>query len=313
MRTTFKATGTTWVIDIFDSLLSESSEQELISKIQDRIETFEKIYSRFRPDSIVFLMSQKAGEYIFPEDAEPMFRLYQEMYEISGGLVTPLIGQVLSEAGYDSTYSLTAKENISKAKKMPEVLDIKYSDSTTIVSITEPVMLDFGAFGKGYIIDIVASIIRQNGIKKYTVDAGGDIAHHDEIDSMPIRVGLENPDDFKQVIGVANVKNQSICGSSGNRRKWGKYHHIINPETVESPEHIKALWVVAESTLLGDAMTTALFFIEPEKLLKKYSFEYAIVFSDGSFRISDGFPGSMITVYEFIQEVDRDEEYTPDN
>jgi thiamine biosynthesis lipoprotein len=297
LSATFTATGTTWNIDCTDSI-SENEWNLIIVAVRERIETFEKTYSRFRPDSLISEMSKKAGKYRLPDDAESMLSLYREMFELTDGLVTPLIGQVLVDAGYDPEYTLHAKENIPSAKKWQEVLDYKHP----ILTLKQPAQLDFGAFGKGYIIDIVTELLKQRGLKKYTVDAGGDIAYRNESDSpnahraQPLRVGLENPDDFKQIIGVAEISNQSICGSSGNRRSWGKYHHIINPNTVESPRHIKSLWVVADSTLLADALSTALFFTTPEKMLQKYKFEYVIVYADGTAKASSGFPGSLFSI-----------------
>jgi len=74
----------------------------------------------------------------------------------------------------------------------------------------------------------------------------------------------------------------------------GKYHHIINPVTAESPRHILALWTVAETTLLADALSTALFFVEPD-VLHKYSFDYAILYADKTTRVSPSFPGYFFT------------------
>lgn len=231
-------------------------------------------------------MSRKAGEYRLPDDALPMLSLYRELYDISGGLVTPLVGQTLSDAGYDAAYTLRPRADIARAKPWEDVIEYEHP----MIRIKEPVLLDFGALGKGYLVDIVAEVIRGFGIQNYSVDAGGDIAYRG---AAPLRVGLENPTDTKQVIGVGELKGgKCICGSAGNRRAWDRFHHIINPQTAESPKHILALWIVADTTLLADALSTALFFVGPEKLAK-YDFEYAVVFADRSAVRSHNFPGDF--------------------
>lgn len=280
----FGAIGTSWKIDSPDHI-EKDAETKLLEAIRARIDIFDKDYSRFRKDSLVTEISQKAGEYTLPDDALPMMSLYKEMYDVTGGLVTPLVGQVISDAGYDASYSLKPKKEIAKAPKWEDALEYAHP----ILKVKEPALLDFGALGKGYLIDIVSEILRDHGIQNYTVDAGGDIAYKNAKKEL-LKIGLENPEDFKQAVGVAEIHNQSICGSSGNRRAWDKYHHIINPKTVESPRHILALWTVAKTTLLADALSTALFFIEPEKLLGSYSFEYAILYADHSGKTSPGFP-----------------------
>ena len=105
------------------------------------------------------------------------------------------------------------------------------------------------------------------------VNAGGDI----RTKGRTLRVGLENPADTTQAIGVAEISNISICGSAGNRRAWDKYTHIINPKTAKSPTETLAVWVVAESTILADGLTTALFFTEPNLLKDKFNFEFFLL------------------------------------
>ncbi len=278
----FEAIGTHWQIDILQDI-PEDVRLELQQAIHTRIEQFDKDYSRFRADSLVTTMSRQTGEYLLPPDAKAMIDLYRDLYEISGGMFTPLIGNVLEDAGYDPQYSLEAKP-LTKPPSWDEALVHAFPKLT----ILKPVMLDFGAAGKGYLIDIVAGVIKQAGIASYCVDAGGDIAYH-HVHGTPIRVGLEHPGDTSRVIGVVELANRSIAGSAGNRRAWGEFHHIIDPKTLASPRHISAVWTMAETTLLADAMSTALFFMPVESLKKRYTFEYLIMNADGSVQASPGF------------------------
>ncbi len=282
----FPGIGTSWKIDLWDA--TEETSEKISDLIKKRIEEFDKTYSRFRDDSLVTEISKVSGAYKLPDDASLMMYLYKKLYEITEGKVTPLIGDVLSEAGYDAKYSLKPKENISPAKKWEDVLEYNHP----ILKVKKPIILDFGAVGKGYLVDILAALIQESGIQNFTVNAGGDIAHKNEI-GQKLKVGLEDPDDSKKVLGVAEILNQSICGSAINRRAWGKYHHIIDPKTLQSPDHILALWVVADTTAVSDGLSTALFFTEPEKLLKEFDFEYAIVYKDRTAFMSKKFPGNF--------------------
>ena len=283
----FKAIGTSWHIDIPRELSSEE-EASLLSRIMERIELFDKAYSRFRADSLVTEMSQKAGTYKLPEDADPMMKIYRELYLRTDGLVTPLIGNLISDAGYDPEYSLVQKKPLEAPPKWNDA--IEYDPPNLIVK--KPVMLDFGAAGKGYLIDIVGGVLEKNGISEYCIDAGGDILHKGE---GKIRIGLENPQNLKEVIGVMNLANGSIAGSSGARRAWGDYTHIINPKTLASPRDILASWAVAETALVADALATCLFFVAPETLSSAYDFEWAVVRGDRSLQVSDGFPGEFFS------------------
>ena len=285
----FEAIGTAWKIVINDDLPAIEAAR-LLAEIRERIHAFDTHYSRFRDDSLVMQMSREAGIYTLPSDAEPLFDLYKEVYELTGGLVTPLIGQLLSDAGYDASYSLTPQLRLIAPPRWEDALRYEFPK----LQILTPVLLDLGAAGKGYLVDIVSDIIREAGVSSFVVNAGGDICAYDEA-GTGIRVALEHPDDPAQAIGVATIANSSICGSSGNRRRWGEYHHIMNPETLSSPSHIRALWVVADSTLLADALATCLFFTNPSILNERYRYEYLILNDDYAVEKSNGFPAELFT------------------
>lgn len=282
----FEAIGTTWSIDIYEPIAEAA---ELRRAIHTRIEEFDRAYSRFREDSLVTQMSKRAGNYKLPPDAKPLMDLYEHMYEITGGEVTPLIGQTLADAGYDAAYSLRPGR-IQPPPAWEDALDYRFPE----LVVKQPVLLDFGAAGKGYLVDLVTALVEKWGIESFCVDAGGDMAYR-RASGRPITVGLEHPDDPSQVIGTVKLCNQSLCGSAGNRRAWGDYHHILSPTSLASPTHVKAVWVIADLTLLADAMTTCLFFVPAEKLRSHYNFEYALVRSDSTHEASGNLPGAFFT------------------
>ena len=113
-----------------------------------------------------------------------------------------------------------------------------------------------------------------------------------DADRKVLRVGLEDPNDASKVVGVAHLVDQSICGSSGNRRAWADFHHIIDPFSLASPRHVLAVWTVAATTMLADAMSTCLFFVPPERL-REFAFDYVIIHADRTVSRSPGFPGEV--------------------
>lgn len=282
----FEAIGTGWSIDVLDHL-SEENKQSLLGKIRERIELFDKTYSRFRKDSLVVEMSKKSGAYNLPPDALPLLALYKQLYHITDGAVTPLIGDVLSDAGYDASYSLQPRP-LHHPNQWEDVLDYTYPKLT----MKKPAILDFGAAGKGYLTDIIGELLSKNDIHNYCIDASGDFLYKSS-EKKPLRIGLEHPENPKQVIGVAEITEGSLCGSAGNRRKWQGFHHIISPHTLKSPTHIAAVWVIAQTGLIADALTTSLFFTVPDKLEHYFDFKYVIVHTDYTIKKSHDFPGEF--------------------
>jgi FAD:protein FMN transferase len=283
---TFEAIGTTWRIDISD-LHSEALQQEALRAVFARIAEFDKNYSRFRNDSLVSEMAQKAGTYTLPTDAKPMFDLYRALYELTHGAFTPLIGQTLVDAGYDASYSLKPS-----ALSPPPAWDEAMTYDFPSLTMRSPTLLDVGACGKGYLIDIVGKLLKSFGIHAFCIDAGGDMLYANPT-QVPLRVGLEHPNDTTQVVGVAEVPPGSICGSAGNRRTWGEFHHTIDPRTLASPKHILATWTIAPTALLADALATCLSFVPANVLHAQYDFMHCMLYPDMTIETSPNFPGEF--------------------
>lgn len=277
----FEAIGTHWSIETA-VVLTEALE----ATIRRRIEAFDKTYSRFRSDSLVSRISRGIGVYTFPEDMDVLFRFYETLYDVTNGKVTPLIGNVLENAGYDASYSFTKK----KQEELPAWSDVLHRNGT-ILEVKKPVMLDVGAAGKGYLVDCVCEILDKAGLKDYVVDASGDLRHKGKREN---KVGLEHPLDSTKVIGVIDVQNKSICASATNRRRWGgDQHHIFDPDTLQPTNDVMASWVIADTTMVADGLSTALFFTDPQVLRKTFEFEYVRMHVDGAIDYSPAFEGKL--------------------
>ncbi|HSA84409.1 MAG TPA: FAD:protein FMN transferase, partial [Patescibacteria group bacterium] len=280
----FEALGTSWVCDLFEKGTFHD-EHQAKAVFLSRIDSFDRIYSRFRPDSLVSTISQKEGVYQFPRDANTLFGLYRQLYDLTEGRFTPLVGNLMEEIGYDASYSLKPQSKIHQPPVWDDVLTI----TDNRITVKKPVTLDVGAGGKGYLLDLLGQLLRIYGVLSYCLDAGGDIVYRTKIDKT-LHVGLEHPHDPKQVIGVAEIRNdQSICGSAGNRRAWGVYHHLMDPLTLKPVDAYLASWVIADSGLLADSLTTAIMLVEPEIIQQTFRFEYLLVRPDFSIKKSENF------------------------
>ncbi|MDQ2847804.1 MAG: FAD:protein FMN transferase [Actinomycetota bacterium] len=279
---TFEAIGTRWTITT-DVPLSASTAAAL----ESRAEQFDASYSRFRTDSLVGRVAEGAGSYQFPSDAEPLFSLYRKLYQVTDGAVSPLVGRALEHLGYDAGYSLHRRSGPVTVPAWDDVLAVDGSVLTT----TAPVLLDVGAAGKGYLVDLLAEILQADGIGDYLIDGSGDLAQHGE---KVCRVGLEHPLDPTMVIGVANLQNAALCASATNRRRWGEnLHHIIDPATADPTVGVLASWVVADTAALADGLATALFLAEPATLADHFTFSYVRVLASGAVEHSTSFPGEL--------------------
>ncbi len=285
MNISFSATGTLWQIDIYDENLPD--KDGLTKEITDFVEDFEINFSRFRDTSFVSKLAQKAGEYSIPLVAKPLLDFYTRLYELTDGLFTPSIGKTLVSAGYDKNYSLKPQDILSVPDDWKNI-----SYNLTSISTNKPTQLDFGGAGKGYLIDLVTNLLKNREVNNFCVDAGGDMRLSG---NRTLTIGMENPNNTSMVVGTLTLKNNSLCASSGNRRQWGKYHHILNSKTLTSPTNILATWVQAEECMVADGIATSLFFVDPSIIQKHFAFEYLSLYSDFSIQKSDGLSATLFT------------------
>ncbi len=277
----FEAIGTNWAIETPDEL--SFAIKETITK---RIDTFDRTYSRFRDDSLVSRIAAKAGTYEFPTDVVGLIALYKKLYAATDGAMSPLIGDSLSALGYDKKYSLRKSE----AKKVPKWDNVMQWHGRNVTT-NQSVELDFGAAGKGYLVDIVADILRDYSINRFVIDASGDIrVSGDEMQT----IGLENPSDSTTVIGTLTIQNASLCASATNRRQWGDgLHHVIDGRTGKPTNDIVATWVVAATAALADGVATGLFFAPAEQLAQVGQFQFVRLHANGYVEYSPDIMGEL--------------------
>ena len=280
----FDAIGTAWQIDTADPIPSDIQHA-----LQVRIDSFDRTWSRFRDDSVVAEIARRPGTWVLPEDAGPLFELYRRLYTATDGRVSPLVGQRLVDLGYDRAYSLRPT---GRTTPIPAWDDVLAWDGE-VLSTVRPVVLDVGAAGKGYLVDLLGAVLAEHGIAEYTIDASGDILRRG---AGSIRVGLEHPLDTSMAIGVVNLGDGAICGSASNRRAWGDgLHHVVDAITGLPTRRVIATWALAPTALEADGIATALFFAEPTRIANEFEFTYVRMNDDRTVEFSPQIDGEMFT------------------
>lgn len=279
--------GTQWAITVWDAL-DPTVFSDIKASIIAASRAFDETYSRFKKSSLVWKLADMRGVIDVPRDLVAMLRIYATLYDLSGGLCTPLVGFSLSDLGYDAEYSLRKKDIVRPVPEFHQAISIV---DDTHIELRDAVLIDLGALGKGFFVDRIAEMLRERGIKKFLVNGSGDIYYRGNGDS--IRVGLEHPDDPTKVIGTIDMTDGSMCASSGNRRTWNSAHHIINPHSLASPTDIIATWVIAEKAAIADGLATCLFFNEPERFQQQWTFEYCMLNHEYNVKRSKGFHAEL--------------------
>ena len=278
----FNGIGTRWEIST-PAPLSAAHRRRLLDTVAD----YDAAWSRFRPDSLIAGAARQPGRYELPAEAAALGPLYETLYRLSGGAMTPLIGGSLEQLGYDASYSLRPGGPPLPAPAWDEVLDWQ----GTVLTTRAPVVIDVGAAGKGQLADLLSGVLRDGGVEEHFIDASGDLLN---AGSAPVDVGLEHPYDPARAIGIVSVGAGALCGSAANRRAWGDgLHHVLDGTTGAPVRTVVASWAMAASAMVADALSTALFFVDGSRLREEFDCSWLTVHSDGHAEYSADFEGVL--------------------
>ena len=297
---------------------SKPIPQHVEKRIRAFVDEYERTLSRFRADSLVSCMAcaEAGGDFEFPAWAKPLFTLYDEFYDATHGAFDACIGADLLALGYNNSVQFipesaaNASENSGSVsaswskyhRALPVTWeDISRDDGGTMLRTNQPVQLDFGAAGKGYFVDLVTQIIKEelscdsplnsdsHADFDFLVNAGGDMRACFSEENSQIKVALENPFDTTQAVGVSSIANGALCASSTARRRWKVgasssdanafesnliATHLINALDGVPSQKLAASWAYVPAktcafpTAYADALATALFISQENNLQK---------------------------------------------
>lgn len=285
--TAFQAIGTRWEVDTDRPL-----DVVDLGAVHDRIARFDADWSRFRPDSWVSRVAGAgAGEYDLPADAGPLLAAYDIADGCTHGAVSPLVGQALDDLGYDAAYRLRPRldpDGQLLAHPAPPWSQVRRISGR--ITLPTPALIDVGAAGKGYLVDLVSEVLTERGLTPHVVDAGGDI----RVIGGPLRVALEDPHDPARALGILRVSDGAIAGSAPNRRAWGPgLHHVVDARTGRPTDRVLATWAVADDALTADIAATALFFADPDLVAARFGIRYVVLDADRRLRWSLDLDGEV--------------------
>ena len=166
----------------------------------------------------------------------------------------------------------------------------------TVFLEKEGMRLDLGGIAKGYIVDQGMVWLNGQGVQAALINAGGDIRVSGSPEHPAWRIGLQDPLEEGNLLGVFLVREAAVVTSGTYERYFetaeGRFAHILDPKTGRPVEGLLSATVVAEESFLADALATALMVRgrqEGISLLKSFLFAKGVlVEQDGTIWVEEG-------------------------
>ncbi|MFH5805942.1 FAD:protein FMN transferase [Alienimonas sp. DA493] len=179
---------------------------------------------------------------------------------------------------------------------------VTVNDEAGTVTIHRPgVQLDLGGIAKGYAADEAGRVLRERGVTRFLIDAGGDLLAGDPPPGEAgWTIGLPDPNAPEtaptQFLTLANA----AVATSGDAYKFTlidgvRYSHLVDPRTGLGLTDRSTVTVVAPTGMTADAYASAVSVLGPEAgiaLLNRTPNVEGRATNEAGTVASDGFPAS---------------------
>ena len=261
--------GTTFQIILYadSDMIAHSASDSAFATI----ENLNNILSDYLPDSQLSHLSQSSGSGKQVPVSKPLFELLERSTDISretNGWFDITIGpytHIWRGLNRMSDPTLPSDSEIAKASSKVGYEKIRLDAAGQSVLLqTENMRLDPGGIGKGFASDRALQTLREAGIHRALVNAGGDISGGDPPPgrkgwtvAVPVQFSADSAI-YEEIL----LTNQAI-NTSGNLYQSVEidgvtYSHIINPKTGLGHTEQVQVSVISADGATADAFATAL-------------------------------------------------------
>lgn len=267
----------------------------LVPRAFDRMRALEQSWSRFRADSELNRLHERAGQWVpVSHDLFVALRWCRRLHDETEGRFDPSVRDALEAWGYDRTF-----REIDAAGPAPEQLQaapglagLELRGDDESVRLAPGLRLDLGGIGKGLAADLLVAELLKGGARGACVSMGGDIAAAGDPPADGWMVPLEHPvtdEPFAHHL----LRDGALVMSTPVGRQWSRggrtAHHIIDPRT-GAPSHtdVLAVAVAAFSAARAEALAKAAIVAgsqEAAELLDGFGVEAWIITTDETLRV----------------------------
>jgi len=255
----FEAMGSGCEVVIASS--SKKEAQSIAGTAIEEVTRIERMYSRYRPESIVSRINAAAGLESVECDDETLslFHYADTLYESSGGLFDITAG-VLRHAWDFSNPVVPDQALLFKQCRLINWQSVERQGNSVRLPVAG-MELDFGGFGKEYSADRAAALVHGKGAKNGYVNLAGDIrVVGPKLDGAPWMIGIQDPRHKKRTIASIPLYTGALATSGDYERfievDGNRYCHIIHPRSGYPVKHWRSVTVVAPLAITAGSYST---------------------------------------------------------
>ena len=248
-----------------------------VSAAQRALEDVDKIEAQlsiFRDNSEVSRLNRRAGEQPVrvSQSLFALLKASRDLYKATGGAFDITSGPLSEVWGFLRRQGrIPQPEEIAQAQRVVGCDKVDLDETQCSVAFArQGVMINFGAIGKGFALDRVATSIRRE-VRTALISAGSSSMRtvgSGARGQAGWMVGIRDPRDASRRLAILHLRNTSLS-TSGHEEQFFEYEgrrygHIIDPRTGQPSQGVSGVTVVHRSAAAADALATAFYVGGPE-------------------------------------------------
>lgn len=244
------------------------SDTNLKKEIEAELKKVDQSLSPFNKTSVISKVNRNENPVIDPMFKE-VFLLAENISNETHGAFDITVAPLVNEWGFGFKKGVEpTRQVIDSLRNIVGYQKVKLTPKNYVQKQDPRIMLDCSAIAKGYGCDVVARLLRKNGINDYMIEIGGEIVTRGFNQKQePWRIGVNKPTDdslntSQELQTVLNVTDIAMA-TSGNYRNFyykngKKYAHTIDPKTGYPVQHtLLSATVLAKDCATADAYATS--------------------------------------------------------
>ena len=228
-----------------------------------------------------------------------------DLYKSTGGAFDITVLPLMELWGFTTQeYYVPTEDEIQSTLQRVGADKLTWDESTKTLTLGDKQEIDLGGIAKGFTSSRIMEIFKQDGVTCGMVSLGGNVhLLGTKQDGSAWRVGIQDPDNTDDMLGVLEASDCAIITSGAYERNFEKdgvtYHHIIDPATGKpSNSGLTSVTIVSKDGTLADGLSTSLFVMGKDKAIAYWKqhadeFDTILVDKDRNVYITEGIAGNF--------------------
>ncbi len=270
------------------------------------------LMSVWKPGSEVIRLNEAAGQHAVPVSRETLEALTtaRQVSEWTGAKFDVTFGALsdIWKFDQDQNDSVPSAAAIAARIGLIDYRRLRLDEQAGTAFLERRGMrVHLGGIGKGLAVDRAVTLLRDAGLKDFSIQAGGDLYVAGKHGDRAWRLGIADPRAPDGAVFARVELEDSTFSTSGDYERFFikdgvRYHHLLDPSTGQPSRLSRSVTILSKRAVIADGLSTGVFLLGPEKgmaLIEQLpDVEGVIVGADNQVHVSSGLQGKLEIVHQ---------------